>query len=158
MTTTPSEAPCDASVYDASVYCGDQMAANAIASRLSPFDCNALYPEVPMMKSTALKSMKSVLEAPETPFDSIEGAHQYVSLLAEALDEARIAVQRDADIAGRTTGTERRVAVLQVVAYKLNQLGEHLAATRRLLNDLRMLRRLLLGERGEPATESRDGA
>jgi hypothetical protein len=96
--------------------------------------------------------MRSVPEKPETPFDSIEGAHQYVSLLSEALEEARIAVQQDANIAGRTTGSKRRGEALRVVDYKLNQLGEHLAATRRILNDLRTLRRLLLGEREEAAT------
>jgi hypothetical protein len=102
--------------------------------------------------------MTSVPEEPDTPFDSIEGAHQYVSLLAEALEEARIAIQRDADIAGQTKGTERRVEALRVVDYKLNQLGEHLAATRRILNDLRTLRRLLLAERQDAATEPMNGA
>ena len=31
---------------------------------------------------------------PETPFDSIEGSHEYVSLLAEAIEEARKEAQR----------------------------------------------------------------
>jgi hypothetical protein len=91
----------------------------------------------------------------QTPFDSIEGAHQYVSLLSQALAETRIAVQQDADIACRTKGSERRVEALRVVDYKFIQLGEHLAATRRILNDLRTLRRLLLGEREEAATVTR---
>jgi hypothetical protein len=98
--------------------------------------------------------MKSVPEKPETPFDSIEGAHHYVRLLSEALEEAQIAVQQDADTAYRTKGSERRLEALRVVEYKLTKLGEHLAATRRILNDLRTLRRLLLGEREEAATAS----
>jgi hypothetical protein len=84
-----------------------------------------------------------------TPFDSIEGAHQYVSLLAEALQEAQAAVQQDAANAGQMPGAERRLQALHLVTYKLNQLGEHLSASRRILNDLRTLRRLLLGEREE---------
>ena len=31
----------------------------------------------------------------ETPFDSIEGSHEYVAMLAEALDEARREVEEE---------------------------------------------------------------
>ena len=86
----------------------------------------------------------------ETPFDSIEGAQQYVSLLAEAVDDAAAAVREDARAAAGTPGAERQLEALRIVEYKLNQLRAHLAASRRLLNDLRSLRRLLLGEREEP--------
>jgi hypothetical protein len=102
--------------------------------------------------------MKSVPDEPETPFDSIEGAYQYVSLLSEAVGEARISIQQDADIGGRTKGAERRVEALRVVDYKLDQLGEHLAAMLRILNDLRTLRRLLLGERQRAPPEPLDSA
>ena len=85
----------------------------------------------------------------ETPFDSIEGAQEYVTLLAEALDEAQRSIERDAVVAGETSGTERRVEALRLVSYKLNQLRVHLSSSRRILNDLRTLRRLLLSERGE---------
>jgi hypothetical protein len=83
----------------------------------------------------------------ETPFDSIEGAQQYVSLLAEAVDDAAAAVREDARTASGTNGAERQLEALRIVEYKLNQLRTHLTASRRLLNDLRSLRRLLLGER-----------
>jgi hypothetical protein len=102
--------------------------------------------------------MKSVPEEPGTPFDSIEGAYQYVSLFSGALEEARNAIQQDADSGGRTKGAERRVEALRVVDYKLDQLGGHLAAMLRILNDLRTLRRLLLGERRQGATEPLDSA
>ena len=36
---------------------------------------------------------------PETPFDSIEGSQEYVSLLAEAIEEARRDVDADVAIA-----------------------------------------------------------
>jgi len=87
---------------------------------------------------------------PETPFDSIEGALEYVSLLAETVEETR------ADIAGelaeaRADGPEaaRRADALRLVAYKLERLADHATSCRRLLNDLRTLRRLLLDERRE---------
>jgi hypothetical protein len=83
----------------------------------------------------------------ETPFDSIEGAQEYVILLAESLEEAVRAIQEDKAEAARTAGAERRLQALRLVDYKLNQLREHLSASQRILKDLRTLRRLLLGER-----------
>lgn len=83
---------------------------------------------------------------PETPFDSIEGSHDYVSLLAQAIEEARKDV--DADIAVAVAeGAERRKEALQLVGYNLAKLTLHITTSRRILNDLRTLRRLLLAER-----------
>ncbi|MGA2593984.1 MAG: hypothetical protein ABSH32_29125 [Bryobacteraceae bacterium] len=88
---------------------------------------------------------------PETPFDSIEGSHEYVSLLAETIEEARKEVE--ADIASAVAeGAERRIEALQLVGYNLAKLTLHITTSRRILNDLRSLRRLLLAERKvEPA-------
>jgi hypothetical protein len=83
---------------------------------------------------------------PETPFDSIEGAHEYVTLLSETIEEAHGAVKEDAAAAAEA-GATRRVEALTLVTYKLDRLQEHVKASRQLLNDLRMLRRLLLDER-----------
>jgi hypothetical protein len=83
---------------------------------------------------------------PETPFDSIEGSQEYVALLAEAIEEARKDV--DADIAVAVAeGAERRREALQLVGYNLAKLTLHITTSRRILNDLRTLRRLLLAER-----------
>ncbi len=83
---------------------------------------------------------------PETPFDSIESAQQFVELLCEAIEEARREV--DEEIARITgSGEERRKQALQLVAYNLAKLATHMGTSRRILNDLRTLRRLLLGER-----------
>jgi hypothetical protein len=83
---------------------------------------------------------------PETPFDSIEGSQEYVALLAEAIEEARKDV--DADIAAAAAeGAERRSEALQLVGYNLAKLTQHITTSRRILNDLRTLRRLLLAER-----------
>ena len=92
----------------------------------------------------------------ETPFGSIESAYEFMSLLREALDEAYADIQTDTETAQRTPGAERRVQALQLVDLKLNQLRQHVLASLLILNDLRTLRRLLLGGRagGEPATDS----
>jgi hypothetical protein len=42
------------------------------------------------------------------------------------------------------------VEAIQLVAYKLDRLAWHIDGSRRILNDLRTLRRLLLGERRQP--------
>ena len=91
---------------------------------------------------------------PETPFDSIEGALEYVSLLVESVEEAREDIAAELVEARAEPEAERRADALQLVAYKLERLAEHARSSRRLLNDLRTLRRLLLDERhrgGAPA-------
>jgi hypothetical protein len=84
----------------------------------------------------------------ETPFDSIEGAHEYVGLLAEAIAEAEGAIQEDIAEA-RDQGAVRRAQALHIVAFKLEKLRTHIGSSHRILNDLRTLRRLLLEERQE---------
>jgi hypothetical protein len=83
----------------------------------------------------------------ETPFDSIEGSHEYVAMLAESLNEARRDVEEEIAVAERE-GAERRKQALLLVAYNLAKLHLHITTSRRILNDLRSLRRLLLAERG----------
>lgn len=82
----------------------------------------------------------------ETPFDSIEGSHEYVALLAEAIEEARRDVEAEVALA-LSENADRRKEALQLVAYNLAKLSLHITTSRRLLNDLRSLRRLLLAER-----------
>lgn len=89
---------------------------------------------------------------PETPFDSIEGALEYVSLLAESVEEAREDIAAELVEARAESGAQRRADALQLVAYKLERLAEHARSSRRLLNDLRTLRRLLLDERHQGAS------
>jgi hypothetical protein len=87
---------------------------------------------------------------PVTPFDSIEGAAEYVSLLLESVEEAREDIDGELEKARREPGAARRTDALQLVAYKLDRLSAHARASRRLLNDLRTLRRLLFDERQKP--------
>lgn len=92
----------------------------------------------------------------ETPFDNIEGSHEYVAMLAEALDEARSEV--DAEIAAaERDGADRRKEALLLVSFNLAKLNLHITTSRRILNDLRTLRRLLLAERGLPGSERAPG-
>jgi hypothetical protein len=93
----------------------------------------------------------------ETPFDSIEGSHEYVALLADALDEARRDVEAEIAAAERD-GAERSKQALLLVSYNLAKLNLHITTSRRILNDLRSLRRLLLAERNPRPEEQPKGA
>jgi hypothetical protein len=93
----------------------------------------------------------SPVSAPaQTPFDSVENAHQYVRLLVEAIAEAKNEIGADLATAEQSK-SERRLQALRIVQFKLDKLEQHLKTSSRLLNDLRTLRRLLLDERPEPA-------
>ena len=96
----------------------------------------------------------------ETPFDSIDSAREYVRLLCEALRDARTDVAEDVQVA-IDEGAQRRLEALQLASYKLDRLESHLEQAGVLLNDLRMLRRLLLGEPSpdpSPPTGTRQAA
>ena len=80
---------------------------------------------------------------PETPFENIESAQEFVELLTEAIEEAR----RDIDGEIARPQPERRLQALQLVSYNLAKLALHMSTSHRILNDLRSLRRLLLQER-----------
>jgi hypothetical protein len=83
----------------------------------------------------------------ESPFETLESAHEFVSLLREAVDDAYGSILDEIVIARETKGAERRLDALRVVDHKLNSLRQNVLASLILLNDLRSLRRLLLGER-----------
>jgi hypothetical protein len=85
----------------------------------------------------------------ETPFDSIEGSHEYVAMLAEAIEEARHEVEAEIALAEQEAA-ERRKEALLLVSFNLAKLDLQIKSSRRVLNDLRTLRRLLLSERKAP--------
>ena len=79
---------------------------------------------------------------PTAAFESIESAQEYLGLLAQVVIEAQQAVQ--ADIQGSVeSNSARRLEALRLIGFKLDKLGSHLKTSRLILNDLRMLRRIL---------------
>jgi len=90
----------------------------------------------------------------ETPFDSVEGAHQYLSLLSEAIQDAKAEIEADIR-AAEDPKFPRRLEALRLVSFKLEKLEQYVKNGRRLLNDLRTLRRLLLDEREEPTPKKK---
>ena len=82
----------------------------------------------------------------ETPFDNIESSHEYVSMLEEAIDMALAEAEADLALADADRA-DRRQEAIQLVLFKMTKLKGHMTSSRRILNDLRTLRRLLLEER-----------
>jgi hypothetical protein len=82
----------------------------------------------------------------EVPFESIEGSMEYVSLLADVIEEASEDIASEIALA-ESEGADRRKEALQLVAFKLAKLSSNINTSRRIMNDLRTLRRLLLEER-----------
>jgi hypothetical protein len=80
------------------------------------------------------------------PFDSIESAHDFMVLLAASIDEAVREVREDRSTA-LNEEQERRAEALNLAFYKLKLLDGHVQKSRRILNDLRAIRRLLFNER-----------
>ena len=94
------------------------------------------------------------MEPRSAPFDSIESAQAYVALLCEAVDDASQAI--DLEFASPSVPTRaRHQDALRLVEYKLKSLQLHLTTSRRLLTDLRSLRRYLLAERVLDRTHER---
>ncbi len=89
----------------------------------------------------------------EVEFDSIESAHDFVDVLAATVLDAVVDLTRDRTIA-LTDGDKRRVDAIDLAQYKLKALTRHLHQSRRILNDLRSIRRLLLQERRSQLTLS----
>lgn len=85
-------------------------------------------------------------EVPDRPFESVESAQEFVELLVQAIDETQAEIQEQFRAAVQA-GHSRHEQALQLVAYKLQNLAQHMTTSRRILNDLRTLRRLLLEER-----------
>jgi hypothetical protein len=88
-------------------------------------------------------------------FGNIESAHEYVTLLCEALDEAKTTIADELSAPSALTGA-RHIDALRLVDYKLHALRQHLLTSRRLLSDLRTLRRYLQDERASERALTED--
>lgn len=82
----------------------------------------------------------------ESSFDSIESAHEFVALLAETVREAKREVEADIQRES-TSDSPRHLEALRTTLYSMEKLELHMNKSRRILNDLRSLRRLLFHER-----------
>ncbi len=82
----------------------------------------------------------------DSPFETLESAYGFVSLLREAVDDAYGSILDEIGRAQQTNGAERRLEALRLVDHKLNSLRANVLNSLILLNDLRRLERLLVKE------------
>ena len=85
------------------------------------------------------------------PFDSIESAQDFMNVLADTVLDTMKDLKRDHKIA-LDQGEQRRAQAIALAQFKLKVLSCQLHKSRRTLNDLRMLRRLILNERATVQT------
>ena len=85
-------------------------------------------------------------QEPESPFGSIEDAHEFLTLLAQTIFETKLDIEADVQRES-SSNYPRRAEALKLTLYTLNELEFHMNRSRRVLNDLRTLRRLLFEER-----------
>ena len=86
----------------------------------------------------------------EQPFDSIESAYGFHRVLFEAVADAKREIEQQIQAQLRresSSKASRRLDALRLVHYKVEKLEFHTNCNRRILNDLRTLRRLLFEER-----------
>ena len=57
----------------------------------------------------------------ETPFDNIESSHEYIALLADAVDVAITEIE--ADLAQAAAAADRRAEALQLVLFNMKSSG-----------------------------------
>jgi hypothetical protein len=75
-------------------------------------------------------------------FSTIESAQEFLALLSETIDEALDDVRQELS-ACTDRPPRRQTEAWQLVFYTTTRLATHVAASRRLLNDLRTLRNLM---------------
>jgi hypothetical protein len=85
------------------------------------------------------------------PFESIESSQEFMVVLEEAIQGAISEVTADMENA-KSEQQDRRVEALHLALFKMGQLSMHVHKSRRVLNDLRVIRRLLLSERAGRGT------
>ena len=82
----------------------------------------------------------------DLPFGSIESAHAFMDVLAETILDVMKELNHHQKSAVRD-GEDRRVQAIELAQYKLKMLNCYVHKSRRTLNDLRIIRRLILNER-----------
>src|SRR4051812_29661063 len=93
----------------------------------------------------ALKNSSEV----ENPFETIESAREFIAMFSEMIAEAKLEVEEHLQ---QELGaeSERSRDALRIAHYNLVKLEAHMNSSRRIVNHLRSLRKLLFNERPSP--------
>jgi hypothetical protein len=77
------------------------------------------------------------------PFHNIESAHEFMVLLEGVIADAQGELRDLLDEAS-TAGDDRRTQALHLASFKISQLETHTRKSRRILNDLGLIRSILV--------------
>ena len=83
----------------------------------------------------------------QRPFDSIESALEFMELLQETIEEVSAELLQQK----QNAANERSASGLSLAVYKVKQLDFHVQKSRRILNDLALIRGALTGEHSKVA-------
>ena len=83
------------------------------------------------------------------PFDSIESAYEFMTVLAATALEVTVDLNRERERAIRD-GELRRARAIELAIFKLKHLNCYVYKGRRALNDLHILRRLIMNDKLTP--------
>ena len=86
---------------------------------------------------------KVMPDVAEQPFHSIESAHEFMVLLENVIADAQGELQNMLNDANNASD-ERRSEALRLALFKIAQLDVHTRKSRRILNDLGLIRSLLV--------------
>ena len=79
----------------------------------------------------------------EQPFHSIESAHEFMLVLENVIADAQRELQALLNDANNMSD-ERRMEALRLALFKISQLETHTRKSRRILNDLGLIRSVLV--------------
>ena len=82
-------------------------------------------------------------DAAEHPFHSIESAYEFMLILENVIVDAQGELQTLLDDAN-SASDDRRTEALRLALFKISQLEIHTRKSRRILNDLGLIRSLLV--------------
>jgi len=76
-----------------------------------------------------------------TPFDSIESTQDYLRLLSEELNHVLDEIETEREVAS-ASASARYLDAVRLAHYKLSRLRQHILASRRIVNDIHLIKRL----------------
>ncbi|HTC89906.1 MAG TPA: hypothetical protein VK686_16475 [Bryobacteraceae bacterium] len=82
-------------------------------------------------------------DAAEQPFQSIESAHEFMTVLENVIADAQRELESLLADANNASD-DRRTEALRLALFKISQLETHTRKSRRILNDLGLIRSLLV--------------
>ena len=100
--------------------------------------------------SLSANRLNTLMSKELRPFDSIESALEFMELLEGTIEE----VSTDLEQQSRQPVSERSESGIRLALFKTRQLGIHVQKSKRILNDLALIRGVLLGEHSKAAGHS----